>query len=235
MFVGETGVGRVIERTCQAMKQGGVEDPYDVAAVRKLGVVDLPTIQKKANLHFTLSLDLFGSEVSTNAANYYNCGLKGRFQETRLEDDHQLRNATYAVSKLVDGKVKMVEEPALTAINMRLRDDYVADCAKGVERWNKVIEKLGVNFRLTLPHVAFHRHIGEFANVKASPEGVAISETAWIKEKDAWLPSKADGDFIESLMAPCWERGKFASWISAPKVGIDNKAGDFEYVKIHQA
>jgi benzoyl-CoA 2,3-dioxygenase component B len=225
----------VIERTCQAMKEGGVEDPYDIAAVRKLGVIDLPTIQKKANLHFTLSLDLFGSEVSTNAANYYNCGLKGRFQETRLEDDHQLRNATYAVSKLVDGKVKMVEEPALTAINMRLRDDYVADCAKGVERWNKVIEKAGVNFRLALPHVAFHRHIGEFANVKASPQGVAISESAWAKENDQWLPSKADGDFIEGLMAPCWERGKFASWISAPKVGIDNKAGDFEYVKIHQA
>jgi benzoyl-CoA 2,3-dioxygenase component B len=235
MFVGETGVGRVIERTCQAMKEGGVEDPYDIAAVRKLGVVDLPTIQKKANLHFTLSLDLFGSEVSTNAANYYNCGLKGRFQETRLEDDHQLRNATYAVSKLVDGKVKMVEEPALTAINMRLRDDYVADCAKGVERWNKVIEKAGVNFKIALPHVAFHRHIGEFANVKASPQGVAISEAAWAKENDQWLPSKADGDFIEGLMAPCWERGKFASWISAPKVGIDNKAGDFEYVKIHQA
>jgi benzoyl-CoA 2,3-dioxygenase component B len=35
-------------------------------------------------------------------------------------------------------------------------------------------------------------------------------------------------------MQPCWERGKFATWISSPKVGIDNKAGDFEYVKIHQ-
>ena len=90
MFVGETGVGRVIERTCQAMKEAGIEDPYDIAAVRKLGVIDLPTMQKKANLHFTLSLDLFGSEVSTNAANYYNSGLKGRFQETRIEDDHQL-------------------------------------------------------------------------------------------------------------------------------------------------
>ena len=235
MFVGETGVGRTIERTCQAMNEAGIDDPTDVERVRKLGVIDLPTIQKKLNLHYSLSLDLFGSEVSTNAANYYNCGLKGRFQETRLEDDHQLRNATYAVSKLVDGKVKMVEEPALTAINMRLRDDYVVDCAKGVERWNKVIEKAGIDFKLKLPHVAFHRHIGEFANVKASPQGEAISEAEWARQKDQWLPSKADGDFIASLMAPCWERGKFASWISAPRVGIDNKAGDFEYVKIHQA
>jgi benzoyl-CoA 2,3-dioxygenase component B len=192
-------------------------------------------MQKKANLHFSLSLDLFGSEVSTNAANYYNCGLKGRFQETRLEDDHLLTNATYPVSKFVDGKIKMVDEPALTAINMRLRDDYVTDCDKGVQRWNKVIEKSGVDFRFSLPHVAFHRQIGEFANVKATPEGGVLSEAEWGRRKDQWLPSKADGDFIASLMAPCWERGKFASWISAPKVGIDNKPGDFEYVKVHQA
>jgi benzoyl-CoA 2,3-dioxygenase component B len=234
MFVGETGVGRTIERTCQAMKEAGIEDPYDINAVRKLGVIDLPTLQKKANLHFSLSLDLFGSEVSTNAANYYNTGLKGRFQETRIEDDHLLTNAVYPVSKMVDGQIKSVDEPALTAINMRLRDDYVVDCNKGVERWNKVIEKTGVNFRLKLPHVAFHRQIGEFQNIEASPDGQLLTDTQWAAQKDQYLPSKADGDFIASLMQPCWERGKFASWIAAPKVGIDNKAGDFEYVKIHQ-
>jgi len=235
MFVGETGVGRVIERTCEAIKQAGIDDPTEIAAVRNLGVIDLPTIQKKANLHFSLSLDLFGSEMSTNAANYYSSGLKGRFQETRIEDDHQLTIASYPVSKFVNGRVKLVDEPALTAINMRLRDDYVADCAKGVERWNKVIEKAGINFRLKLPHVAFHRQIGEFGNVKASPEGEVLGDVEWGKQKDQWLPSKADGDFIESLMQPCWERGKFAPWIAAPKVGIDNKPGDFEYVKINQA
>ena len=41
-----------------------------------------------------------------------------------------------------------------------------------------------------------------------------------------------NGDFIASLMAPVTETAKFASWISPPKVGIDNKPGDFEYVKI---
>jgi benzoyl-CoA 2,3-dioxygenase component B len=227
-------VGRTIERTCQAMKDAGIEDPYDIAAVRKLGVIDLPTLQKKANLHFSLSLDLFGSEVSTNAANYYNTGLKGRFQETRIDDDHQLTSAIYPVSKLVDGQIKSVDEPALTAINMRLRDDYVVDCSKGVERWNKVIEKAGVKFRLKLPHVAFHRQIGEFQNAEATPDGQLLTDAQWAAQRDQYLPSKADGDFIASLMQPCWERGKFAPWISPPKVGIDNKAGDFEYVKIHQ-
>jgi benzoyl-CoA 2,3-dioxygenase component B len=232
MFVGETGVGRTLQRTCEAMVQAGIDDPSDIAKVRALGVIDLPTIQKKMNLHFTLSLDLFGSEVSTNAANFYNSGLKGRFQETKIDDDHRLTAAIYPVSKLVDGEVKLVDEPALTALNMRLRDDYVVDCAKGVERWNKIIEKTGVKFRLELPHVAFHRHIGEFKDVKVSPKGDAIGEAAWAKDKDAWLPSKADGDFIEALMKPVAEPGQFAGWIAPPKVGIDNKPGDFEYVKI---
>jgi benzoyl-CoA 2,3-dioxygenase component B len=232
MFVGETGVGRTIERTCEAMKAAGIEDPYDINRIRTLGVVDLPTLQKKANLHFSLSLDLFGSEVSTNAANFYNSGLKGRFNETRIDDDHLLTSATYPVLKFVDGAIRIIDEPALTAINMRLRDDYVKDCQGGVSRWNRIIDKAGIKFQLTLPSVAFNRAIGEFRNVHASPEGQQLSDGEWAARKDEWLPSKDDGAFIESLMKPCWDPGKYAGWISSPKVGIDNKPGDFEYVKI---
>ena len=233
MFVGETGVGRTIERTCEAMKAAGIEDPYEIARVRALGVIDLPTIQKKANLHYSLSLDLFGSEVSTNAANFYNAGLKGRFMETKIEDDHVLTSANYPVLKLVDGQIRSVDEPALTAINMRLRDDYSKDCQGGVNRWNTIIQKAGIKFELTLPSVAFNRHIGEFRDIHASPDGKLLTDEQWIKNRDNWLPSKADGDFIASLMKPCWEPGKYASWIAAPKVGIDHKAGDFEYVRIY--
>jgi benzoyl-CoA 2,3-epoxidase subunit B len=232
MFVGETGVGRTIQRTCEAMLAAGIDDPNDIARIRALGVIDLPTIRKKMNLHYSLSLDLFGSEVSTNAANFYNAGLKGRFQEMKIEDDHRLTDSTYPVAKLVNGQITMVDEPALTALNMRLRDDYVNDCAKGVERWNKIIEKTGVNYRLELPHTTFHRHIGEFKNINATPAGVLLADAEWAKVRDEYLPSKADGDFIESLMTPVSEPGQFAGWIAAPKVGIDNKPGDFEYVKI---
>ena len=214
MFVGETGIGRTVQCTCEAMVQAGLDDPYDVAKVRKLGVVDLPTIQKKLNLHYSLALDLFGSEVSTNAANAFNAGLKGRFQESRLQDDHQLKSEVYPVLKLINGEVKRVDEPALTALNMRLRDDYTNDCNKGVARWNKIIEVAGIKFELKLPHVAFHRHIGEFRDVVATPAGDLIDKAVWENSKDAWLPSSSDGDFIESLMQPVVERGKFASWIS---------------------
>jgi benzoyl-CoA 2,3-dioxygenase component B len=232
MFVGETGIGRTIQRTCEAMKAAGIEDPSDIHKARELGVIDLPTIQKKLNLHYSLSLDLFGSEVSTNAANAFNASLKGRFQETKIEDDHKLENSTYPVLKFVDGEIKRVDEPALTAINMRLRDDYTADCQRGLDRWNKIIDRVGVSFRFELPHVAFHRQIGEFKDVKASPSGELVDAATWNQQQDKWLPSKDDGDFIQSLMRQVVEPGKFASWIAPPRVGIDNKPGDFEYVRL---
>ena len=232
MFVGETGVGRIIQRTCEAMTEAGIEDPHDIEHVRALGVIDLPTIQKKANLHFSLSLDLFGSEISTNAANAFNASLKGRYRETKIDDDHRLTEDTYPVLKLVDGALELVPEPALTALNMRLRDDYVKDCARGIERWNRIIERSGVDFELTLPHLAFHRQIGEFAGIHSTPVGAIVSEDEWQRRRDEFLPTDDDGAFVESLMRPVREPGAYASWIQAPKVGIDNKPGDFEYVRI---
>jgi benzoyl-CoA 2,3-dioxygenase component B len=228
-------VGRTIQRTCEAMKEAGIEDPYDIERVRALGVIDLPTIQKKANLHFSLTLDLFGNEISTNAANAFHAGLKGRFREDRLKDDHELEGGTYPVLRLIDGEVKNDDAPALSALNMRLRDDYVVDCNVGVARWNKMIAEHGVPFEIKLPHVAFHRHIGEFSRTNADVEGNILSPVQWTHWRTDFLPSAADKDFIESLMQPQFEGGKFASWIAPPKVGIDNKPGDFEYVKIADA
>src|ERR1700749_1708394 len=207
MFVGETGITRVVQRTCDAMRAAGIDDPTDVNKVRALGVIDLPTIQKKLNLHYSLSLVLFGSEVSTNAANAFNAGIKGRYRETQIEDDHRLQSDTYPVLKLVNGEIKRVDEPALTALNMRLRDDYTQDCVKGLLRWNKVISTAGYDYELTLPNVAFHRAIGEFRDVHATPDGLLIDDATWSKHRDDWLPSKADGDFIGSLMIPVTEAG----------------------------
>ena len=235
MFVGETGVTRIVQRTCEAMKEAGITDPYEIDKVRKLGVIDLPTVQKKANMHFSLTLDLFGSEISTNAANAFHAGLKGRYREDRLKDDHQLESDTYPVLRLIEGKIQNEDAPALSALNMRLRDDYVADANIGVGRWNKVIADSGIPFEIKLPHVAFHRHIGEFSQIHADLNGNLLGEAEWSKRRDEFLPDEEDKDFIESLMQPQFEPGKFASWIAPPRVGIDNKPGEFEYVKIADA
>jgi benzoyl-CoA 2,3-dioxygenase component B len=235
MFVGETGVGRTIQATLAAMNKAGITDPTEIGKIRDLDVIDLPTIQKKLNLHYSLSLDLFGQEVSTNAANAFNQGIKGRYMEQRIDDDHQLQNDTYVVRSVVDGKIVAQEVPALTAINMRLRDDYIRDASGGIGRWNKIIAKAGIEFKLALPDEAFHRQIGVFSVIKTDQDGNIISNDEWEKRKGEWLPTKEDGAYIESLMVPCYEAGKYASWIAPPKVGIDNKPGDFEYVKLNMA
>lgn len=233
MFVGQSGVGRIIERTCAAMREAGIDDPTDIARVRALGVIDLPTIQKRINLHFSLTLDLFGNEISTNAANAFNASLKGRYLEDQIDDDHLLVDARYPVLRRNDGRIVREDLPALSALNMRLRDDYVADAASGVERWwNRIIARAGYDYRLTLPHVAFNRRIGEFAAIHADPAGNIISNAEWTRRHEEYLPSRDDDAFVASLMQPVTEPGRFASWIAPPRAGIDGKPGDFEYVKL---
>ena len=232
MFVGYTGVKRIVQRTAEAMTSAGIEDPYDIEAVRALGVIDLPAIQRKTNLHFSLTLDLFGSEESTNAANYFNAGVKGRYHEDKLQDDHQLRNDTYPVMKLVDGELQLVEVPALNALNARLRDDFIEDCRGGIGRWNREISSHGIDFEITMPHVAFNREVGEFADLSISPAGTVVDAPTFEAKTSTWLPTSEDRAYIEELMQPQFEPGEFAGWIAPPQRGIQNKTPDFLYVKL---
>jgi benzoyl-CoA 2,3-epoxidase subunit B len=136
------------------------------------------------------------------------------------------------VLRLKDGAIVREDVPALSALNMRLRDDFVDDANAGVTRWNRVLERTDFEFRLRLPHVAFNRRIGEFAAIHADTEGKLLGDEQWAARLDEMLPTKGDNVFVESLMKPVHEPGAFASWIAPPTRGIDNKPGDFEYVKI---
>ena len=233
LFVGETGVGRTVEATCAAMNKAGITDPYDVERIRALGVVDLPLLQRKANFHMSVTRDLFGSEISSNAAESFSSGLKGRFNEAKLTgDDHELQDATYDVTRVVNGQLVVEPVPALRAINCRLLDDYIADCQGGIDRWNKTIEKAGINFKTTQPHKGFHRKIGEFAGHHISPAGELLSAEAFAAQQGGWLPNDSDMDFINSLMKAHHAPGEYASWIAPPRMGINQQPVDYEYVKI---
>ncbi len=225
MFVGEAGVMRTVQRTCEIMREQGTDD------VRKHGVIDLPTLQRYLNFHCSVSLDLFGSEISTNAANFYTMGLKGRFEETKKADDHRLKAATYPVARLDGERIVVQDEPALPALNERLRDDYLADCQRGVDRWNEVIRKHGIDFELRLPHRGFHRAIGAFAEAKVSPDGRVLTEAEWDARHGEWLPTTEDQAYVQHLMQPVTELGRFANWIAPPARGINGKPVDFEYVR----
>src|SRR5262249_6697272 len=149
------------------------EDP---ARLRQLGVIDLPTIQRYINFHSSVTADLFGSDVSSNAAIFYSSGLKGRYEESKIDDDHLLQDRTYPVLEPVGGALVTSQTPLLKALNEKLRDDFMRDSNAGVERWNRVIQKHGIDFRLVVPHKAFHRQIGPLAGLKVSPDGRVVGD-----------------------------------------------------------
>ena len=228
MFVGESGVQRIVRRACEVMRAHDTDD------VRPHGAIDLATIQRYLNFHYSVSLDLFGQEESTNAANYYTMGVKGRYHETRIDDDHRLGRAQYPIPTLDGTRFGTIDRPALVALNERLRDDYVADCARGLKRWNKVIDAHGIDFELKLPHRAFNRQIGAFAGIFVSPEGEVIDQDGWNARAGAWLPTDADRAFVRALMSGAViEPGKMASWIAPPARGINGQPLEFEYVRFN--
>ena len=226
MFVGEYGIARVIQRTCELMRTHDTDD------VRPHGGIDLATLQKFINFHYSICLDLFGQENSTNAANYYTMGLKGRFQETRIDDDHVLTGASYPVLEVAGERIVTTEAPALRAMNERLRTAYADDTQRGIDRFNKVIARHGIDARLRLPHPAFHRQIGTFADIHATPDGDLIGTEEWLRRRDAWLPSDADYAYIASLMQPVTQPAKTAAWIAPPPRGINGQPLDFDYVRL---
>ncbi|HTV94403.1 MAG TPA: benzoyl-CoA 2,3-epoxidase subunit BoxB [Steroidobacteraceae bacterium] len=228
MYVGEAGVARIIQRTCEVMRQHETDDP---ARLRALGVIDLPTLQRYLNFHFSVTIDLFGADVSSNAATFYSSGLKGRYEEMKY-DDHLLRDATYPVLQIADGRLIAAEAPALNALNETLRDEYIKDTVAGVGRWNRIIEKAGISCRLEVPHKAFNRRIGPLAQLKVAPDGRILDDTQWLAQRDAWLATDADRAFVASLMKPVRTPGAFAGWIAPPARTINKQPMNFEYVRL---
>jgi len=198
MFVGETGVGRIVQRACELMKKDPNED------VRAHGGIDLPTVQKYVNYWYSSSLDLFGGEISSNAADYFAAGLKGRAKEDRYED-HKALEGNYEVELLADGALVTKSVPLRNAMNEVLRDAYVEDNQRGVDRWNKAIRDAGIDFELRLPNRRFNRKMGIHTGHWFDPEGNVISEAEFEEQRAGWLPSQADRDYVKSLMQHVWQ------------------------------
>jgi benzoyl-CoA 2,3-dioxygenase component B len=225
MFVGETGVGRVVKRALEVMKELGTDDPE---AVRRHGAIDLPTIQRYLNFWFTSSLDLFGSEVSSNAASSFANGIKGRPDEGQYQD-HVCREASFDLST-----PKGTEAVNLrNAMNEVMRESYIKDCEIGVKRWNMQIQRAGHDLRLALPHHRFRRGIGAWANLPVDPQGKLIERAEYDRLLPGWLPSEADRAFVRSLMQQVAAPGKIAGWIAPPDRGINNLPVEYEYVRLH--
>jgi benzoyl-CoA 2,3-dioxygenase component B len=224
MFVGETGLGRVVKRTLEVMKELGSDD---AARIRAQGAVDLPLLQKYLNFWCSSSLDLFGSEISSNSAANFASGLKGRPDEAQYSD-HVLREATTSVDTPDGAQVV----PSLNALNEVMRESYLKDCEIGLKRWNRTIERAGHGLRLKLPSPRFRRSIGAWVNQPVDPQGAMLSRADYDRRLLEWIPSDEDRAFVRSLMQRVIEPGRMASWIAAPDRGINNLPIEYEYVKL---
>ncbi|HZT57675.1 MAG TPA: benzoyl-CoA 2,3-epoxidase subunit BoxB [Pyrinomonadaceae bacterium] len=226
LFVGETGVGRVVKRTAQLMKQNPNED------VRALGGIPFDIIRRYINYWFSYSLDLFGGEISSNAADFFAAGLKGRYMERKHYDEHVIKQDVFTLPVVEDGRLVEREVPMRNALNEVLRGEYVKDCERALDRWNKYIADEGVGHRLALPSTRFHRHVGEYAGHFFDTEGSLITEEEFERRRAEWLPTVEDREYVQSLMKPVTEPGKIANWIAPPASGIKGKPFEFEYVRL---
>ncbi|MDB9971517.1 benzoyl-CoA 2,3-epoxidase subunit BoxB [Alphaproteobacteria bacterium] len=229
MQVGETGITRMIQRTLEVMNELKTDS---VEAIRNAGVVDLQTIQRYINFWFSSSLDLFGSEISSNSATAFANGLKGRPDEMRYED-HSEKNSTYTFEGLsLENAIEEQTIPMRNAMNEITRLSYVADCEIGLKRWNRLIKKSGHDIILTLPSKRFRRSIGIWAGVETNPEGKIISKSEFDININSWLPSESDRKYIKSLMVQVIEVNKTAGWIAPPSRGINKLDTGYEYVEL---
>ena len=224
MFVGETGIGRVVKRTLEVMKELATDDP---AKIRAHGALELPLVQKYLNFWCSSSLDLFGSEVSSNAAANFASGMKGRPDESQYQD-HGLRGASFKLHTPEGDQ----EVPMLNALNEVMRESYLKDCEIGLKRWNRQIERAGFGFRLSLPSSRFRRSIGAWAGLPVDPQGRILDRELHEKQLANWTPSEEDKAFVRSLQQRVAEPGKMAAWIAPPERGINNLPVDYEYVKL---
>jgi benzoyl-CoA 2,3-dioxygenase component B len=225
MFVGETGVERIVQRSAELMKQDPNED------ARAQGGIPLDMVQRHLNLWFALSLDLFGGEISSNAASYFAAGLKGRAYEDK-QPEHTALGQSYRMSVVKDGQVVEDDVPLRNAMNEVLRDAYVDDCQRGVDRWNKRLADAGMAQRLTLPNKRFYRHIGIYAELRFDPQGRPVSAEEWERRKGEWLPSDEDRAYIRNLMKPVREPGQIANWLAKPARGIKGLPFEHQYVRL---
>jgi benzoyl-CoA 2,3-dioxygenase component B len=224
MFVGETGVDRVVARSAELTKLDKNGD------ARAQGGIDLATIQKYVNLWFALSLDLFGGEISSNAADFFAAGLKGRYKEAQYED-HVALSGQYKMAVLKEGRIAEEEIALRNAMNEVLRDNYVEDCQRAVDKWNRTLERAGLGERLRLPHRRFYRHIGIYADMPFDPDGNLLDRATWDARRDGWLPSESDRRYVQSLMHGERQPGKLSHWIAPPSKGINGQPFEFQYVR----
>ncbi len=232
MFVGETGVQRIIQRTCEAMREAGIDDPYRHRTGARAGgdrPADHPAESQSAFLADAGSVRLGDQHQRGQCVQ---CGFEGplsRGQAGRrppIAGRHLSGAAAEGWCDRARGRAGAVvaEHAAARRFRRRYRGgDRSLEPGAGT-----------CGHRIPYPTAACRVQPPD-RRVRCGAcgyRGTLLATDAWAARADSMLPTAEDYRFVSSLMKPVQERGAYAGWIAPPRTGIDNKPGDFEYVKI---
>ena len=165
-------------------------------------MIDLPTIQRYLNFHFTRDDGPVRRRRVVERRDVLRDGPQGplRRDEDRRRPRARRRDAIRC-SRCATARLVTIEAPALNALNEKLRDDYIRDAAAGVERWNRILEKQGVPFAPRGAAQGVQPPIGPLAAARIDPDGTrGVGGASGTPSVDQWLPSAADRAFVASLM-----------------------------------
>jgi benzoyl-CoA 2,3-dioxygenase component B len=225
MFVGETGVQRVVKRACELMKQPGGD-------VRAQGGIDLPTVQKYLNLWYTLSL---GSVRRRGVVQRGGC-VRRRDQGT--PQGRQVRRSTSSWTPSSRWTCWRTARWSTRTSPCATRSTRC--CAPSTARTARAASSAGTRPCATRASTSSSSCPRPSSTARSAcgrafgfaPDGTRLTDEEWNRRRGEWLPTQADEDYVKSLMRPVTEPGKMASWLAPPLKGINNLPGEFEYVKL---
>ena len=86
-------------------------------------------------------------DLARTPPTFFATGLKGRCQGRPATTSTTRSTAPTRMDVVEDGKLVDEDVPMRNAMNEVLRDEYVEDCQRGVDKWNRTIAEAGIRLR----------------------------------------------------------------------------------------
>ena len=109
-----------------------------------------------------------------------------------------------------------------------LTDLYLSSLSN---RMNEIMRVLTVIATIFMPLSFIVGIYGMNSGNYFDPTGNPISQGEFMANRNKWLPTDADREYLKQIMRPVTEPGKIAAWIAPPARGINGQTVEFEYVR----
>ncbi|MCX4030116.1 hypothetical protein H0A36_27720 [Endozoicomonas sp. SM1973] len=199
--MGVSGLDRTLYKSAKLTLESGSFDIFEHVAI------PLPVIQKYINYWVPRVLDLFGNDESNTANNMYQIGIR------TPRDLDVYENSMFVIDRRKNDRVEQVEIEGGKVLNCIMRSQYIEEIGRVIDKWNRSLAELKLDFQFSIPHERFNRNTGPCKRLPYDVEGNIMPEGDSRKVSD-WLPTEKDYEMVKAIMVQTLEVEKYASWIS---------------------